>query len=385
MERPRERQHAAVRASDRAQRGGEEPRDDPRELLRQEQDDGREGEDAGALRLRRAREAAAPRRCRRPHELLPARRRRGAHRDGARSRSATCRWPPATTSSASISRMAASSTCCSACSGSPSRIRARTTTPAGRSRYLRNLQVHKIDDKGILEKPMALAAADFKGVGTIVGSGRTLVIDHTTDSNLATFRFANAEGEDVGRRTGVRPGRPPLRRRRVHHSERGSRRARAADQGAGAGRVGHRHAAQRADARPRRAAHRLPALLVEHAGRGLGADGVRPAEDPLHLLRRQPRAAGQPPREVRRHRLPGGAGAGRWRRHSRGRNAAAVQEDRPDAEHRDRAGPDRRQARQSRPRSACGRSRRSSRRAACSLPRARRRRCSPTIVSCRAS
>ncbi len=58
--------------------------------------------------------------------------------------------------------------------------------------YLRNLQVHKIDDKGIFDKPMALAAADFKGVGTIVGSGRTLVIDHTTDSNLATFRFANA-------------------------------------------------------------------------------------------------------------------------------------------------------------------------------------------------
>jgi hypothetical protein len=58
--------------------------------------------------------------------------------------------------------------------------------------YLRNLQVHKIDDKSILDKPMALAAADFKGVGTIVGSGRTLIVDHTTDGSLATFRFANA-------------------------------------------------------------------------------------------------------------------------------------------------------------------------------------------------
>jgi hypothetical protein len=59
--------------------------------------------------------------------------------------------------------------------------------------YLRNLQVHRIDDKTIFDKPMTLAAADFKGVGTIDGDGRTLVIDHTTDGTLATFRFANAK------------------------------------------------------------------------------------------------------------------------------------------------------------------------------------------------
>ncbi|MFB3854662.1 MAG: M14 family zinc carboxypeptidase [Vicinamibacterales bacterium] len=57
---------------------------------------------------------------------------------------------------------------------------------------LRNLQVHPIDDKDIFDKPMALAAADFEAVGTIEGTGRTLVIDHTTDNTLATFRFANA-------------------------------------------------------------------------------------------------------------------------------------------------------------------------------------------------
>jgi hypothetical protein len=56
---------------------------------------------------------------------------------------------------------------------------------------LRNLQVLKIDDKAIFDKPMALAAADVKGVGTIEGTGRTLIVDHTTDSNLVTFRFAN--------------------------------------------------------------------------------------------------------------------------------------------------------------------------------------------------
>ncbi len=58
---------------------------------------------------------------------------------------------------------------------------------------VRNLQVHKIDDKAIFDKPMALAAADFKGVGGIEGTGRMLLVDHTTDSNLATFRFANAK------------------------------------------------------------------------------------------------------------------------------------------------------------------------------------------------
>jgi hypothetical protein len=57
---------------------------------------------------------------------------------------------------------------------------------------LRNLQVQPIDDKAIFDKPMTLASADFKGVGTVDGSGRTLVIDHTTDNGLATFRFANA-------------------------------------------------------------------------------------------------------------------------------------------------------------------------------------------------
>lgn len=57
---------------------------------------------------------------------------------------------------------------------------------------LRNLQVHRIEDKSIFDKPMALATADFRGVGTTTGSGRSLVIDHTTDNTLATFRFANA-------------------------------------------------------------------------------------------------------------------------------------------------------------------------------------------------
>lgn len=57
---------------------------------------------------------------------------------------------------------------------------------------LRNVKTYRIDDPAVFEKPMALATADFKAAGSISGSGGTLVIEHTTDSNLAVFRFANA-------------------------------------------------------------------------------------------------------------------------------------------------------------------------------------------------
>jgi hypothetical protein len=57
---------------------------------------------------------------------------------------------------------------------------------------LRNVKAYRIDDKSIFDKPMALATADFKAAGTITGTGSTIIIDHTTDSALATFRFANA-------------------------------------------------------------------------------------------------------------------------------------------------------------------------------------------------
>ncbi|MCX6538443.1 MAG: M14 family zinc carboxypeptidase [Acidobacteria bacterium] len=58
---------------------------------------------------------------------------------------------------------------------------------------LRNVQTFRVDDKAIFDKPMTLATADFKAAGTITGTGGTFVIEHTTDSALATFRFANAK------------------------------------------------------------------------------------------------------------------------------------------------------------------------------------------------
>jgi hypothetical protein len=57
---------------------------------------------------------------------------------------------------------------------------------------VRNLKTARVDDKSILEKPMTLATADFNIAGQIAGSGRVLIVDHTTDNTLVTFRFQHA-------------------------------------------------------------------------------------------------------------------------------------------------------------------------------------------------
>ena len=56
---------------------------------------------------------------------------------------------------------------------------------------LRNIRSYSVDDKTIFDRPMTLAKADFKVAGTITGTGSTIVIEHTTDNTLATFRFTN--------------------------------------------------------------------------------------------------------------------------------------------------------------------------------------------------
>jgi len=57
---------------------------------------------------------------------------------------------------------------------------------------LHNVQCFKVDDKAVFDKPMTLATADFKPAGVVAGTGSTIVIEHTADNPLATFRFANA-------------------------------------------------------------------------------------------------------------------------------------------------------------------------------------------------
>jgi hypothetical protein len=57
---------------------------------------------------------------------------------------------------------------------------------------VRNLKSFPIAEKSIQQQPMTLAAADFKVAGTIAGTGPVLIVDHTTDNTLVTFRFQHA-------------------------------------------------------------------------------------------------------------------------------------------------------------------------------------------------
>jgi Zinc carboxypeptidase len=57
---------------------------------------------------------------------------------------------------------------------------------------VRNVTATAVADKGILQQPMTLATADFKIPGTISGTGPVLIVDHTAENTLVTFRFQNA-------------------------------------------------------------------------------------------------------------------------------------------------------------------------------------------------
>ena len=67
---------------------------------------------------------------------------------------------------------------------------------------------------------MAAVTADVRAPGGIEGTGPVLVVDHTTDNNLVTFRFKHADVKMEAARRGVRGGRPEVPRRLVHHSQR---------------------------------------------------------------------------------------------------------------------------------------------------------------------
>ena len=59
--------------------------------------------------------------------------------------------------------------------------------------YMRNVKVVKASDKSILDKPMTMLTAEAKAPGGVEGSGSTLVVEHTSDNNLMTFRFKNKD------------------------------------------------------------------------------------------------------------------------------------------------------------------------------------------------
>jgi hypothetical protein len=50
-----------------------------------------------------------------------------------------------------------------------------------------------VNDKAILDQPGTIVTADARASGGIEGSGPVIVVDHTTDNNLVTFRFKHAD------------------------------------------------------------------------------------------------------------------------------------------------------------------------------------------------
>jgi hypothetical protein len=75
--------------------------------------------------------------------------------------------------------------------------------------YMRNLVIKPVADKSLLTQQMALLTKDAVAPGGIEGTGPVVIVDHTTDNNLVTFRFthtdvkmaaAQADFEAAGRR-----------------------------------------------------------------------------------------------------------------------------------------------------------------------------------------
>jgi hypothetical protein len=59
--------------------------------------------------------------------------------------------------------------------------------------YMRNIRITPITEKSVFDQPMTLVAGPVKAPGGIEGSGGTLIVEHTADNALVTFRFKNAD------------------------------------------------------------------------------------------------------------------------------------------------------------------------------------------------
>lgn len=59
--------------------------------------------------------------------------------------------------------------------------------------FMRNVKMSTVNDKSVFTQAMTKVAGPVKAAGGIEGTGATLVVEHTADNNLITFRFKNAD------------------------------------------------------------------------------------------------------------------------------------------------------------------------------------------------
>jgi hypothetical protein len=59
--------------------------------------------------------------------------------------------------------------------------------------YMRDVKILPVTEKNILDQPMTMLTADAKASGGIEGTGSVVVVEHTADNNLVTFRFKNKD------------------------------------------------------------------------------------------------------------------------------------------------------------------------------------------------
>ena len=58
---------------------------------------------------------------------------------------------------------------------------------------MRNVKLQTVNDKTIFTQPMTKITGPVTASGGVEGTGTTLVVEHTADNNLVTFRFKNAD------------------------------------------------------------------------------------------------------------------------------------------------------------------------------------------------
>ncbi|HEV8598947.1 MAG TPA: M14 family zinc carboxypeptidase [Gemmatimonadales bacterium] len=59
--------------------------------------------------------------------------------------------------------------------------------------YMRNLVITPVGDKSVLEQKLAPVLAEVRAPGGISGTGSVVVVEHTTDANVVTFRYKLAD------------------------------------------------------------------------------------------------------------------------------------------------------------------------------------------------